>query len=97
MTPEFFIFFISIFAYTVGCNGIKGAPKHAENEGTGSSTPASVPANLDVYPEIKWYADWLGFSLAIGGNTPKASAVRKKILVGFDPNEGFLILSIKIF
>ena len=48
-----FILLISISAYFVGCKGIKGAPKHAEKDGSGSITPASVPATLLVYPEIK--------------------------------------------
>ena len=39
---------ISISAYTLGCNGIKGAPKQAEKFETGSLIPTSVPANLDV-------------------------------------------------
>jgi len=39
---------LNISAYFVGCNGIKGAPKQAEKLGTGSTTPASVPATLAV-------------------------------------------------
>ena len=54
LTPDSFIFLINICAYSVGCKGIKGAPKQAEKEGCGSTTPASVPATLLVYPEIKW-------------------------------------------
>jgi hypothetical protein len=33
---------------------MKGAPKQAENVGSGSWTPSSVPATLAVKPERKW-------------------------------------------
>ena len=48
LTPASFIFLLNISAYLVGCNGINGAPKQAEKEGTGSTTPASVPAIFAV-------------------------------------------------
>ena len=35
---------------------MNGEAKQVENSGTGSlPRPASVPANLAVYPERKWY------------------------------------------
>tara|TARA_E500000331_G_scaffold353087_1_gene403054 strand:- start:1447 stop:1557 length:111 start_codon:yes stop_codon:yes gene_type:complete len=33
---------------TEGCKGIKGDSKQAEKTGSGDTTPASVPATLDV-------------------------------------------------
>jgi hypothetical protein len=61
---------------------MKGAPKQALNVACGSVTPLSVPATLAVYPDMKWYMACSGESLAIGGNTPKASQVRKIIFLG---------------
>ena len=42
-------------AYLLGLSGKKGAPKQVENYGSGSVTPRSVPANLEVKPLKKWY------------------------------------------
>ena len=39
-------FLASSSPYTVGCSGMHGAPKHAENVALGSLTPRSVPATL---------------------------------------------------
>jgi len=39
---------MSISAYFEGCKGINGAPKQAEKEGVGSTTPDSVPATFAV-------------------------------------------------
>ena len=72
-------------AYTVGGCGRKGAPKQALKAARGSVTPRSVPATLAVYPERKWYMAWSGVRRAIGGSTPKASAVRKTTLRGWPP------------
>ena len=55
---------------------MKCAPKQVEKVGCGSlPKPFSVPATLAVKPERKWYMAWLGVSRAMGGKTPKASAV----------------------
>ena len=61
----------------MGCNDRKASPKQAENVGVGSVTPLSVPANLAVKPDKKWYLVCSGGSLATGGTTPKASTVKK--------------------
>ena len=40
--------------YTVGCSGMKGAPKQVENVACGSfPSPTSVPATFAVYPDKK--------------------------------------------
>jgi len=44
--------------------------------------PRSVPANLLVYPDMKWYIAPSFVNLETGGNTPMASAVRKTITFG---------------
>ena len=75
----------SILAYTPGCLGRKGAPKQAEKVAVGSVTPRSVPATLAVYPERKWYIACRGVSRAMGGSTPKASAVRNTTVFGCPP------------
>ena len=55
---------------------MNGAPKQVEKVGCGSlPRPFSVPATLAVNPERKWYIACDGVSFAIGGSTPKASAV----------------------
>jgi hypothetical protein len=64
---------------------MNGAPKQALNVADGSVTPRSVPATLAVYPEIKWYIACAGVNLAIGGSTPKASAVRNTMFCGCPP------------
>jgi hypothetical protein len=63
---------------------MKGAPKQVEKVGCGSlPRPFSVPATFAVKPERKWYIAWLGVSLAIGGRTPKASAVSMMTFLGW--------------
>jgi hypothetical protein len=44
---------------------------------------------------MKWYIACSFVNLEIGGNTPKASAVKKKIFFGAVPIEGTTMLSIK--
>src|SRR6185436_428658 len=69
--------------YSVGWRGMNGAPKQVENVACGSlPSPFSVPATFAVYPDRKWYMAWLGVSLAIGGITPKASAVSMTMFLG---------------
>src|SRR6516225_8045474 len=68
--------------YSVGGRGRKGAPKQVENSGSTPTSPFSVPATLAVYPERKWYIACAGVSLAIGGITPNASAVKKMMFFG---------------
>lgn len=58
----------------------RGAEAGGEG-GVGSVTPRSVPASLAVKPDRKWYCVWLAVKRETGGNTPKASAVRKITLV----------------
>jgi len=48
-----FILSANILAYNPGCNGKKASPKQAENVGSGSTIPYSVPATLAVYPVMK--------------------------------------------
>ena len=67
---------------------MNGAPKHWENTDFGSLIPLSVPASLLVYPDIKWYIAASFVNLETGGNTPKASAVRNMITLGFPPTLG---------
>lgn len=73
-----------------GWRGKKASPKQAENDGTGSVTPTSVPATLAVYPLIKWYIICSLLSLATGGKTPFASQVKKIIFLGWPPTAGIL-------
>src|SRR5712691_11306749 len=68
--------------YSDGGRGRNGAPKQVEKSGCTPTRPFSVPATLAVYPERKWYIACAGVSLAIGGITPKASAVRKMMFFG---------------
>ncbi len=65
---------------------MKGAPKQVEKVGSGSVTPRSVPATLEVKPERKWYIACAGVSRAIGGSTPKASQVSMTTLRGLPPS-----------
>ena len=51
----------------------------------GSVTPFSVPATFAVYPERKWYIAPSADRRAIGGRTPKASAVSMTTLAGWPP------------
>ena len=51
--PFFAMFCVRSLLYTVGCNGMNGAPKQVENVACGSFTPISVPATFAVYPERK--------------------------------------------
>ena len=53
------------------------------NVARGSVTPFSVPATLAVYPDRKWYIAAAGDSRAMGGSTPKASAVSMITLRGW--------------
>ena len=62
---------------------MKGDPKQAEKVACGSVTPRSVPATLAVYPDRKWYFACAWSSRAIGGMTPKASAVRNTMVDGW--------------
>ena len=71
---------------------MKGSPNNVENVGTGSVIPLSVPANLDVKPVTKWYIAAFLSNLEIGGNTPKASAVKKITTFGMPPIEGIAAL-----
>src|SRR5262245_17038382 len=72
--------------YSDGWRGKNGAPKQVENVGSGSApNPFSVPATFAVKPERKWYIAWPAVSFAIGGMTPKASAVRKMMFFGWPP------------
>jgi hypothetical protein len=82
-------------AYLLGCKGRNGAPKHALNVGRGSLMPVSVPATLAVYPEINWYMACPGDKRDIGGNTPNASQVRKKMFFGMPPTDGSTAFEIK--
>src|SRR6202012_5108592 len=69
--------------YSDGCRGMKGAPKQVEKVGCGSlPKPFSVPATLAVKPGRKWYIAGLGVGRAIGGRTPKASAVSMITFLG---------------
>src|SRR5207342_826102 len=69
--------------YSDGGRGRNGAAKQVENSGSTPTRPFSVPATLAVKPERKWYIACAGDSLAIGGITPKASAVRKMMFLGW--------------
>ena len=64
---------------------MKGSPKSAENVGTGSTMPCSVPATLEVKPVTKWYMAASRVRRAMGGSTPKASQVRKNTMLGSGP------------
>src|SRR5690606_6384674 len=77
-------------AYRVGCSGRNTFPKQAENVVCGSLIPTSVPATFAVYPDKKWYMACAVVSLAIGGSTPNASQVRKKMFLGVSPTDIFL-------
>ncbi len=72
----------SIWAYLAGCQTRKGEPKQAENVVCGSVIPISVPATFAVYPLMKWYIACSGVRRLTGGNTPKASHVRKMMFDG---------------
>src|SRR4051812_48396528 len=74
-----------MLAYRPGASGRNGAPKQVLNVAFGSVTPFSVPATFAVYPERKWYMAPWGVSRAIGGKTPKASAVNITIFRGWPP------------
>lgn len=69
---------------------MNASPKHAENDGTGSLIPTSVPATFAVYPVIKWYIAYSGVNLETGGKTPKASQVKNIIWLGCVPIAGIL-------
>jgi hypothetical protein len=43
---------------------------------------------------MNWYIACSGVNLEIGGNTPYASQVRRKIFLGIFPTEGIIALSI---
>src|SRR5690625_1406796 len=88
------IFSPSISAYLSGESGKNGDPKQAENAGSGSVTPRSVPANRLVYPLKKWYIACSFVNLLIGGNVPEASAVKKIIVFGCPATLGVTMLSI---
>ena len=46
---------------------MNGPPKQAEKVISGSfPSPTSVPAILDVYPEMNWYNAWSGVNLRDG-------------------------------
>ena len=49
-----------------------------------------MPATFAVYPLMKWYIACSGVSFATGGNTPKASYVRKMMFSGCPPVHGIL-------
>src|SRR5262249_37712752 len=68
--------------YSAGGRGKNGAAKKVENSGSTPTKPFSVPATLAVEPERKWYIACAGVSLAIGGITPNASAVKKMMFLG---------------
>ncbi|MNL27040.1 hypothetical protein D3C87_1486050 [compost metagenome] len=53
--PCSFIFPISVLEYLVGCKVKNASPNAGENDGSGAVIPLSVPANLEVYPQRKWY------------------------------------------
>lgn len=53
LAPAFSTFSASMAAYTEGSSGRNGSPKQVENVGTGSVTPISVPATLEVKPDTK--------------------------------------------
>lgn len=56
--------------------------------------PSSVPAILDVYPEMKWNIVCSTVSFDIGGKTPLASQVRRMIFVGWPSDmQGIFALS----
>ena len=55
---------------------MNGPPKQAEKVASGSVTPTSVPASLEVKP-TKWYAASSELRIDTGGKTQKASAVSK--------------------
>ena len=67
---------------------MNGSPNNVENVGNGSLMPLSVPATLDVNPVTNWYIAASWSSLEIGGNTPKASAVKKITTLGTPPTPG---------
>src|SRR6204780_2512391 len=69
--------------YSDGGRGRNGAAKQVENSGSAPTRPFSVPATLAGEPERKRYIAWAGVSLAIGGITPNASAVRKMMFFGW--------------
>src|SRR3954447_9991018 len=71
---------------------MKAAPKQVLKVAVGSVTPISVPATLAVYPDRKWYIAWSAVRREIGGNTPKASAVRKMMVEGGGPRFFSLVL-----
>lgn len=63
---------------------------------SGAVTPCSVPAILEVYPEMKWYMTWLLLSFDTGGRTPRASQVRRMMFVGWDSEiQGIFALGMK--
>ena len=63
----------------------KGAPKHVENVDIGVVTPRSVPETFDVNPSRKIARASSGERRAIGGVTPNASQVSRKIFFGIPP------------
>src|SRR5262249_43297826 len=82
-------------AYLLGCHTRNGPPKQGENVADGSLTPTSVPANLAVYPLMKWYIACAGDSELTGGSTPNASQVRKTTSVGWPETHGMRALRMK--
>ena len=71
---------------------MNGSPKNREKVVWGSRIPVSVPASLLVYPIKNQSIACSRESLEIGGRTPLASAVRKRIVFGGDPLDDRLTL-----
>src|SRR5512136_627085 len=61
---------------------MNGSPKKREKVDFGSTIPVSVPASLLVYPMRNQSIACSFVRRAIGGRTPFASAVRKRIVDG---------------
>ena len=63
---------------------MKGEAKQVENSGTGSLPQPCFSSRRArrCIPKRKWYMACAGLSLAIGGSTPNASAVRKSTWSG---------------
>ena len=57
-----------------------------ENDGSGSVTPTSVPASLEVKPITKWYIVSSLSRIETGGRTPNASAVNNTMVSGCGPD-----------
>src|SRR4030095_15069790 len=71
--------------YSAGGRGRNGAPKQVENSGSTPTRPFSVPATFAGEADKKGYNAWGGGGLALGGITPKASAVRNMMFFGCPP------------